>query len=75
MPIKLMCSPVWGFPLSFIDGITSYLKGIPIPHGLGGLSPMGYAPRDSLKIAWFSDLYNLAELFLYTLLYFRYNAT
>lgn len=26
------------------------LKGIPSPHGLGGLSPMGYAPRDSLKI-------------------------
>lgn len=26
------------------------LKEIPSPHGLGGLSPMGYAPGDSLKI-------------------------
>ena len=51
------------------------LKEIPSPHGLGGLSPMGYAPGDSLKITYFSDLYNFAELFLYTLLYFTFKAT
>lgn len=36
---------------------------------------MGYAPGDSLKIILFSDLYNLAELFLFALLYFTYNTT
>lgn len=69
------CSPVWGFTLSNIDGITSYLKGIPSPQDLGGLSPMGYVPGDSLKIRYFSDLYNLAELFLSVFLCFTYNTT
>ena len=28
IPIIAMWTPVWGFTLSFIDGITSYYKGI-----------------------------------------------
>lgn len=75
IPAIDICNPVWGFTLSNIDGITSYLKGIPSPQDLGGLSPMGYVPGDSLKIRYFSDLYNLAELFLSVFLCFTYNTT
>ena len=69
------CKPVWGFTLSNIDGITSYLKWIPIPQDLGGLSPMGYVPGDNLNIRYFSNLYYLAKLFLFVFLVFIYNTT
>ena len=59
---RVKCNPVWGFPLSFIDGKTSYIKGFtlsPEPSERRGI-PM--LPCNPPEIVIFSSFFEVVSL-------------
>lgn len=61
-PMSEICSPVWGFPLSFIDGITSYIKGFtlsPEPSKRRGIQML---PCNPPEIVIFSSFFEVVSL-------------